>query len=223
MNAIAYAALIIWGAVLSAIDIRTRRLPDALTLPGAAVLLTVAAVTGHGMPACGGALLLAVPYLLVHLIAPAACGAGDVKLALGTGAAAVCGGTQCWVWAALGAPLLTALAGAGLLAAGGFAPRSGGDVLPVPRIGALPGRTREPRGLPGREVRGRVASGPSEHVPPPAEHRAPRRPTDRRVPHGERSDRPDSTCARGVLAAPITVPHGPAMCLATVAALWPTV
>ncbi|MGW5519566.1 hypothetical protein ACWEVC_33050, partial [Nocardia africana] len=40
-------------------------------------------------------------------------------------------------------------------------------------------------------------------------------------------DRPaaagDSDRRRGVSGASITVPHGPAMCLATVAALWPTV
>ncbi len=196
MHAITYAALVIWCAVLSAIDIRTRRLPDALTLPGAAAVVAVAALTGHGALACGGALLLAAPYLLVHLVAPAACGAGDVKLALGTGAAAACGGAQCWVWAALGAPLLTALAGAGLLAAGRLSGRPGIAALPVPGSAEFPLRTRtcEPPRRPGRDVQG----------------------------SGTRSDQPDSMSARSVLTASITVPHGPAMCLATVAALWPT-
>ncbi|MCC3312798.1 prepilin peptidase [Nocardia africana] len=157
MTTTAYLALIVWCVALSALDIRTGRLPDVLTLPGAAVMPMLAASTGRAAVAIAGALLLAVPYLLVHLIEPAACGAGDVKLALGTGAAAALGGPSCWVSAAIGAPLLTASAGVGALVA----------------------------------ARAAAAGG-----------------SDRR---------------RGVSGAPITLPHGPAMCLATVAALWPTV
>ncbi|WP_025350728.1 prepilin peptidase [Nocardia nova] len=219
MYAIALAALVIWCVVLSAIDIRTRRLPDALTLPGAAAVLAVATLTGHGSAALCGALLLAVPYLLVHLIAPAACGGGDVKLALGIGAAAACGGAQTWVWAALGAPLLTASAGAGILAATRFAgPGSG----PIPDVGSIPAPMRDPPRRPGPAFRARAAAGlgvrasgrtaRSDRIGPPKAA----------SPHGDRSAHPDSRCARSVLAAPIMVPHGPAMCLATVAALWPT-
>ena len=48
-------------------------------------------------------------YLLVHLVAPAAMGAGDVKLAIGLGALTGCFGVDVWLLAALAAPLLTAL------------------------------------------------------------------------------------------------------------------
>ena len=50
-------------------------------------------------------------YLVVHLLSPAAMGAGDVKLALGLGALAGAFGADAWLWAALGAPMLTALWG----------------------------------------------------------------------------------------------------------------
>jgi leader peptidase (prepilin peptidase) / N-methyltransferase len=56
-----------------------------------------------------GAVLLAAVYLLVHEVAPAAMGAGDVKLALGLGALTGCFGGDVWLLAAIGAPLLTML------------------------------------------------------------------------------------------------------------------
>ncbi len=58
-----------------------------------------------------GALCLAALYLVVHLAAPAALGAGDVKLALGCGGLTGAFGADVWVLAALGAPLLTAVLG----------------------------------------------------------------------------------------------------------------
>jgi leader peptidase (prepilin peptidase)/N-methyltransferase len=54
---------------------------------------------------------LTTVYLLVHLVAPTAMGAGDVKLALGLGALTGCFGGDVWLLAALGAPLLTAAIG----------------------------------------------------------------------------------------------------------------
>ncbi|WP_067890023.1 prepilin peptidase [Nocardia vaccinii] len=114
----AFLALTGWCVLLSVIDLRERRLPNALTAAGAVTVLGVAAATGHGAAAVFGALLLAVPYLVIHLAFPAAFGAGDVKLALGLGAAAACGGAQVWVWAALTAPVLTALAGMAVRARG---------------------------------------------------------------------------------------------------------
>ncbi|MEU6558406.1 A24 family peptidase [Nocardia nova] len=219
MYAIALAALVIWCAVLSAIDIRTRRLPDTLTLPGAVAVLAVATLTGHGSAALCGALLLAVPYLLVHLIAPVACGGGDVKLALGTGAAAACGGAQSWVWAALGAPLLTALAGAGIVAATRFAGPGGG---PIPDTGSIPAPMRDPPLGPGPALRNRAGAGPGVRASGRVTRFGRSGPPRAAGPRGDRSAHADSRCARCVLAAPITVPHGPAMCLATVAALWAT-
>ncbi|MQY29037.1 prepilin peptidase [Nocardia aurantia] len=100
-----------WCALLAVIDLRTRRLPNPLTAAGAVAVLGYAAGTGRLLPALVGALLLAGPYLVVHLAVPAAFGAGDVKLAVGLGAAAALGGAGAWVWSALGAPVLTALAG----------------------------------------------------------------------------------------------------------------
>jgi leader peptidase (prepilin peptidase) / N-methyltransferase len=104
-------AVLLWAAALSVYDIRQRRLPNWLTLPGAATVLVTAVATGRGVPALLGAVALTVGYLLVHLAAPAAMGAGDVKLALGVGALTGCFGFHVWLLAALGTPLLTAVIG----------------------------------------------------------------------------------------------------------------
>jgi leader peptidase (prepilin peptidase) / N-methyltransferase len=101
----------LWMFALSGYDVVRRRLPNWLTLPGAAAVLLVAGVHGRGLPALAGAVALAGLYLLVHLAAPAAMGAGDVKLALGLGALSGCFGVAVWLLAALGAPLLTAAIG----------------------------------------------------------------------------------------------------------------
>lgn len=104
-------SLLAWMAALSAVDIRQRRLPNALTLPGAAVILASAAMSGHGLAAVVGAATLAGAYLVVHLCSPAALGAGDVKLALGLGALTGALGADAWALAAVGAPLVTAVWG----------------------------------------------------------------------------------------------------------------
>jgi leader peptidase (prepilin peptidase) / N-methyltransferase len=109
---IAIGALVLaWLAALSRYDVRQRRLPNALTVPGAAVIFVGALAAGRGLPALLGAVSLAGGYLLVHLVSPAAMGAGDVKLAIGLGALTGCFGVQVWFCAALAAPLLTALLG----------------------------------------------------------------------------------------------------------------
>jgi leader peptidase (prepilin peptidase)/N-methyltransferase len=108
---IAAVLVLAWLTVLSCIDIRERRLPNLLTLPGAAAIVLGAAAAGRGLPALGGAAALTGLYLLVHLIAPAAMGAGDVKLAIGCGGLAGCFGVEVWFLAALAAPLLTGLCG----------------------------------------------------------------------------------------------------------------
>jgi leader peptidase (prepilin peptidase) / N-methyltransferase len=108
---LAVALVFVWLAALSCYDIRQRRLPNRLTLPGAGVILLAAAVAGRGLPALAGAATLAGVYLLVHLVAPAGMGAGDVKLAIGVGGLAGCFGAEVWLLAALSAPLLTALCG----------------------------------------------------------------------------------------------------------------
>ncbi len=98
-----------WLAVLSCYDIRQRRLPNVLTLPGAGVMLLGATMAGRGVPASAGAAALTAMYLLVHLVDPASLGAGDVKLAIGLGGLTGYFGVEAWFLAALAAPLLTAL------------------------------------------------------------------------------------------------------------------
>ncbi|MFC4602705.1 prepilin peptidase [Rhodococcus kronopolitis] len=111
-------ALACWCGYLSAVDLRSRRLPNAATVPGAVVVLLAAAVTGHGRAALVGAALLSGLYLLTHLAAPAAMGGGDVKLAVGLGGVTGAAGAQTWLLAAVGAVALTAAFGVVLLAAG---------------------------------------------------------------------------------------------------------
>lgn len=115
MTTLGFLAFTVWCAALSISDIHSRRLPNPLTLPGAAAVLGYAALTGQFLAAGRGAALLAAPYLLIHLIRPAALGAGDVKLAVGLGAAAGLGGDRVWLWSALVAPVCTAVAGTGAL------------------------------------------------------------------------------------------------------------
>lgn len=109
---IACACLVLaWLAALSCYDIRERRLPNALTLTGAAAILAAATLGGRGPAALGGTAALTAIYLVVHCAAPGGMGAGDVKLALGLGALTGCFGVGAWFLAALGAPLLTAAVG----------------------------------------------------------------------------------------------------------------
>lgn len=90
-----------WLAVLlTAVDLKHRRLPNALTLP--AYPLTAATVTlattqaGEQLArsALWGATALCGTYLAVHLISPRSIGAGDVKLS----------GTQGAIMGAIGLP-----------------------------------------------------------------------------------------------------------------------
>ncbi|MDI9895744.1 A24 family peptidase [Rhodococcus sp. IEGM 1381] len=99
-----------WFAALSAVDLRHRRLPNELTIPGAIVVTTMLVSAGSARALLGGALLFAI-YLVVHLLAPSAFGAGDVKLAWSVGSIAALGGGEGWVIAALSAPLATAVVG----------------------------------------------------------------------------------------------------------------
>jgi leader peptidase (prepilin peptidase)/N-methyltransferase len=105
---IGIVAIGIWMTVLSGYDLRERRLPNWLTLPGAAVIVTVAYIDGRGTAAVLGACALFGCYLLVHLLNPKAMGGGDVKLALGLGALTGMFGVDVWVLGSLGAPVLTA-------------------------------------------------------------------------------------------------------------------
>ena len=106
---VAAACVSAWLVMLTVYDIRERRLPNWLTVPGALAILAVAAATGRGVPALMGAIGLAGVYLVVHLMSPASMGAGDVKLAVGVGGLTGAYGLDVWALAAIVAPLLTAM------------------------------------------------------------------------------------------------------------------
>lgn len=104
----AVLVIVAWAAALSLFDIAWRRLPNVLTLGGAAAILAAALGGGRGLPALLGAASLGTLYLVVHLINPAGLGGGDVKLAVAVGGLTGALGLPVWVLAAFGAPLLTA-------------------------------------------------------------------------------------------------------------------
>ena len=96
---VAGVCVLVWLAALSVYDIRERRLPNWLTMPGAAVILVMAAMHGRGGPAVLGAVALFAVYVVVHLVSPAAMGAGDVKLAIGIGGLTGSFGSDVWMLA----------------------------------------------------------------------------------------------------------------------------
>jgi leader peptidase (prepilin peptidase)/N-methyltransferase len=105
---VAGVCVLVWLGALSVYDVRARRLPNWLTLPGAAIILAAAAVHGRGVPAVLGAVALFAVYTVAHLVSPTAMGAGDVKLAIGIGGLTAAFGSDVWLLAALAAPVLTA-------------------------------------------------------------------------------------------------------------------
>jgi leader peptidase (prepilin peptidase) / N-methyltransferase len=106
----------VWfGAAAGAVDVRHRRLPDALTLPALPVALLLLVPLGGA--ALGRAVAVAATavalHAAVHLAAPSALGAGDVKLAAPLGAVL---GAVAWPAALLAAVLASVLtAGAAVL------------------------------------------------------------------------------------------------------------
>ncbi len=115
MGAVAGAVIVGWAGALSVFDLTSRRLPNALTIGGAAAIMVGAAGAGRGLPALLGAAALAGLYLLVHLADPAALGGGDVKLAIALGGLTGALGLPVWSLAAIAAPLLTSVAGVAAL------------------------------------------------------------------------------------------------------------
>jgi leader peptidase (prepilin peptidase) / N-methyltransferase len=106
---VAGVCVLAWFSTLSVYDIRQRRLPNWLTLPGGVIVLAIAVLCGRGMAAVAGGAALTLLYLVIHLVAPSGMGAGDVKLAIGVGALTGAFGFDAWVLAALAAPVLTAV------------------------------------------------------------------------------------------------------------------
>jgi leader peptidase (prepilin peptidase) / N-methyltransferase len=78
-----------WFAVAAAaVDVRHHRLPDVLTLPAAPLALALLVPLGSAAVLRGlaGAAVAVAAHAVLHLAAPAALGAGDVKLAAPLGA-----------------------------------------------------------------------------------------------------------------------------------------
>lgn len=116
---VAGVLVLTWLIALSGYDMRSRRLPNWLTLPAAVVVPLIAAGAGRGGSALAGAAALSGVYLAVHLISPSGLGAGDVKLAVGLGALTGSFGADVWLLAALAAPLLTGVCAVGVAVARG--------------------------------------------------------------------------------------------------------
>jgi leader peptidase (prepilin peptidase)/N-methyltransferase len=107
--------------VLSVIDVRTRRLPDRIVLPAAAIVLAaqIAIAPGRTLEWTLGALGAFAVLLVLALVNPSGLGMGDVKLALLLGAAL---GWTVAVALFLGFAA-AALAGIGLIMRSGWAAR----------------------------------------------------------------------------------------------------
>ena len=119
-----------WLAVAAgAVDVLAGRLPDALTLPALPVALLLLVPVGGDAVARGvaGAVVAVAAHAAVHLVAPAAMGGGDVKLAAPLGAV-------------LGRGVLGG-AGAGRGAGRAVQRRSRGRGAGAPGDGAVPCRT----------------------------------------------------------------------------------
>jgi leader peptidase (prepilin peptidase)/N-methyltransferase len=108
------------GVAVTAVDLRHRRIPDALTLPALPLALLCALPVGGDAPAraVAGAAVAAGAHAAVHLLARRALGAGDVKLAAPLGAVLAAAAWPAVPLAALLAALLTAGAAAVGLARG---------------------------------------------------------------------------------------------------------
>jgi leader peptidase (prepilin peptidase) / N-methyltransferase len=117
--------LVVCGLPLSIIDIRVRRLPDALTAACAAgisvLLAATAAVDGRWQDlarAGAGAAATWVFFALLALARPGSAGLGDAKLGLSTGALAAWFGWGVLLTSMFTAFVLAACYGLGLLIAG---------------------------------------------------------------------------------------------------------
>lgn len=136
IQAAAVLAGSVWCMALCATDFVAHRLPNSLTVPGFVAIVGYAAWEGQVSAALIAGVLLAGLYGIVWMISPRSMGAGDVKLALGLGAAAGLGGAAAWLVAAIAAPILTAIWGiASAARTGGRVPH--GPSMCIATLGAL--------------------------------------------------------------------------------------
>nr|WP_230622945.1 MULTISPECIES: A24 family peptidase [Corynebacterium] len=98
---------------MAVIDIKCRRLPDVLTLPGA-LLINLWALTTHPQWMLGGLFWAGIYFLTAVLVG--GIGGGDIKLALGLGTAVAALGMQALMVAIVGSSLISVLLG-GIFAA----------------------------------------------------------------------------------------------------------
>ncbi|WP_245802223.1 prepilin peptidase [Corynebacterium pacaense] len=103
-----------WVLCLSLIDVRVHRLPDQLTLPGAAV--AAAWALAHDPTWILGGVGWAGIYLLTGVVV-GGIGGGDIKFALGLGIVAASAAPAAWVGAVVGASIVS-LAGSRVLRGG---------------------------------------------------------------------------------------------------------
>jgi leader peptidase (prepilin peptidase)/N-methyltransferase len=110
------------GVLLAVVDLRVKRLPDLLTLPLAGVALALLGVVallpehaGDWSTALYGALVLGGFFFVLFLVNPGGMGFGDVKLAVGLGAALGWYGWPTVMLGTLAAFLLGALYGGALV------------------------------------------------------------------------------------------------------------
>ncbi|NUP39885.1 MAG: prepilin peptidase [Streptomyces sp.] len=113
------------GVLLAVVDLRVQRLPDVLTLPLAGAVLVLLGVVallpehaGDWTSALYGALALGGLFLVLFRIDPGGMGFGNVKLALGPGAALGWYGWPTLMLGTLAAFLLGALYGGALAVTG---------------------------------------------------------------------------------------------------------
>ncbi len=197
-----------WLAVAaSVVDVRHRRLPNALTVPAFPVALLLLLPVGPAavVRGAGGAVLAVALHVAVHLVDRRAVGAGDVKLAAPLGAVLAAVAWPALAFAAVLAALLTASVAVGAVirtAVGGAAG------APVGRAAARAGPGHAAGGCgaqrPARTAAGTRGPGVDAGVPASAAARAPRW----------------SSAARAGPAwewrlAGSVVPHGPSMLAAT--------
>ena len=140
----AFAYLAAVGVTLSLVDLRSHRLPNALTLPSypiSACLLGAAAVAGSGIGSLGRALLGGTAsYLLLmalRLASPRGVGFGDVKLAGVLGMYGGWLGWTAWTLSLFTASLYAGGVGVVLLASGRAGLRSRVAMGPYLVAGAL--------------------------------------------------------------------------------------